>query len=112
MPCELFLTAVVPDDRVNTARAILSGVTEMRERRRFTAVCYIHREDSAAPKTLDRLKELQKERGSPNAARWQELHQILLKQSYVLQERVDITQEASNPTAGWVPACLGHLALR
>ncbi|KAK3340016.1 mediator complex, subunit Med18 [Lasiosphaeria hispida] len=91
MPHEIFLTAVVPVADVTTARSVLGGVTEMRERHQFTKVRYLQRQD-AGLKTLEKLKEYQKERG-PNAVRWQELHQILLKQSYILQERINITQE-------------------
>ncbi|KAK0704644.1 mediator complex, subunit Med18 [Lasiosphaeris hirsuta] len=97
MPHEIFLTAVVPDADVTTARSVLGGVTEMRERHQFNRVRYMQRQD-AGPKTLDKLKEYyQKERG-PNTVRWQELHQILLKQSYILQERISITQEVMAST--------------
>ncbi len=98
MPHEIFLTAMVPDADATKARAVLGGMTEMRERHQFTKVRYLQRED-LNPKSLDKFKELQKERG-PNAARWQELHQILLKQHYILQERINITQEVPSATQG------------
>ncbi|KAK3684188.1 mediator complex, subunit Med18 [Podospora appendiculata] len=91
MPHELFLTAIVPDESMLKARAVLGGVCEMRERHSFTKVRYVRRTDPS-PKGLHTIKELQKEKG-PNLPHWQEMHQILAKQSYVLQELIDITPE-------------------
>lgn len=101
MPHEIFMTAVVADLDAAKARSVLTGVTETRERHRYTKVRHLHRGD-AAPKSLDKLKELGKEPRNPNAPRWQELHQILLAQSYILQERVDITVEVLNRQSGFV----------
>lgn len=98
MPHEIFLTAVVPDADAPKARAVLSGVTEMHERHHFTKIRYLHRKDPGA-KSLDPLKSLQQEK-SPNAVRWKELHQILLKQPFIIQERVDISQEMINMNQG------------
>ncbi|KAK3314840.1 mediator complex, subunit Med18 [Apodospora peruviana] len=97
MPHEIFLTAIVPDDYAFNARAVLAGHTEMREQHRFTKVRYMRREEFGV-KGLPTNKDLQKERG-PNAALWQELHQIFLKQSYIIQERTDITDEIKNAGA-------------
>ncbi|KAK3321234.1 Med18 protein-domain-containing protein [Cercophora scortea] len=91
MPHELFLTAVVPDESTLKARSVLGGVCEMRERHSFTKVRYIRRTDPAL-KGLHTIKELQKEKG-PSLPLWQELHQILAKQPYVLQVLIDITPE-------------------
>lgn len=101
MPHEIFMTAVVADLDAAKARAVLTGITETSERHRYTKVRHLHRGD-AAPKSLDKLKELGKEPRNPNAPRWQELHQILLAQSYILQERVDVTAEVLNIQSGFV----------
>jgi hypothetical protein len=100
MPHEIFMTAVVPDADATKARSVLTGVTETRERHRYTKIRYMQRDD-ASPKSLDKLKELGKEPRNPNAARWQELHQILLAQSYIVQERVDITPEVLSRKSGY-----------
>lgn len=111
MPHEIFMTAVVVDADAAKARSVLTGVTETRERHRYTKVRHLHRGDGA-PKSLDKLKELGKEPRNPNAPRWQELHQILLAQSYILQERVDITAEVLSRQSGFViPSRLGHRLL-
>jgi hypothetical protein len=101
MPHEIFMTAIVPDGDATKARSVLTGVTETRERHRYTKIRYMQRED-ASPKTLDKFKELGKESRNPHAARWQELHQILLAQSYIVQERVDITPEVLSRKSGYV----------
>lgn len=101
MPHEIFLTAVVPDADATKARAVLAGITEMKERHQYTLVRHLQREDSN-PKTLDKLKEFQKEKGA-NAPRWQELYQILVKQAYVILEQIDVTPEVSATAAGEIP---------
>ncbi|KAK5661048.1 hypothetical protein OQA88_12427 [Cercophora sp. LCS_1] len=90
---EIFLTAVVPDTALPTARAVLSGLTEMHEHHSYTRVRHLHRGD-LSPKSLDKLKELSRER-NPHAVRWAEFHQILLKQNYVVQERIDTTAKVN-----------------
>jgi len=98
MPHEIFLTAVIPDADAPKARAVLSGVTEMHERHHFTKIRYLLRRDPSA-KSLEPLRSLQQEK-SPNAVRWKELYQILLKQSFIIQERVDVSQEMLNLNQG------------
>ncbi|KAK1761505.1 hypothetical protein QBC47DRAFT_30572 [Echria macrotheca] len=98
---EVYLTAAVSDADAPKARALLGGVTEMSERHQFTKVRYLQREDPK-PNSLDRFKELAKEK-SPNASRWEQLHQILSKQSYILQERVNITNEVASANSGMPP---------
>ncbi|KAK0651164.1 mediator complex, subunit Med18 [Cercophora newfieldiana] len=96
MPHEVFLTAVVKDGDALKARAILAGITEMKERHHYLLVRHMERDPSNRdPKILNKLKEFQKER-SPNAARWLEFQQTLTKQEYVVREHVDITQEVSS----------------
>ncbi|KAK3898524.1 hypothetical protein C8A05DRAFT_18914 [Staphylotrichum tortipilum] len=101
---EVFITACLPDDDAETAQAILSGVTEMRHRERFTRVNYYEPQDKGLPT----IKQLLKER-PPTLPQWQELNLILAKQPSVLQLRTDITEEiqsaqARNATAADVPA--------
>ena len=97
MPHELFLTAIVPDADAVKARSVLGGITEMRERHQFTRVRYLRRPD-ASPRGLEPLKELHKEKNAI-AARWGELHQIFSRQSYLVQERVNITRYMANAEA-------------
>ena len=101
MPHEIFMTAIVPDADAPKARSVLTGMTEARERHRYIKVRFMQREE-ASPKSLDKLKELGKDTRNPNAARWQELLQTLLAQSYIIQERIDITSEITNRRAGYV----------
>ncbi|KAK3944459.1 hypothetical protein QBC46DRAFT_165253 [Diplogelasinospora grovesii] len=101
---EIFLTATVQPENVETVRAILQGYCEGGERQRVTLVRHLHRRDESSGmianiKGLPTIKELQKEKG-PNTALWQELHQSLAKQSYILQTRYDVTEEFSNAQAG------------
>jgi len=99
LPHELFLTAVVPDQDAGKARAVLQGITEMRERHQYTFVRHLHRDDSN-PRTLDKLKNYYQREKGPVAVRWKELHDILSKQQYIMQEQIDITPELSaNDTA-------------
>lgn len=97
MTHEIFLTAVVDSDEdAVKARAILCGYTEMKERQRFTKVRHMLRDgNDNGVKGFPTIKELQKER-TANSAIWQELHQIFMKQSYIVQERTDVTNEAKN----------------
>jgi len=91
MTHEIFLTAVVnSDEDAIKARAILRGYTEIRERQRFTKVRHMVRN---GVKGLPTIKELQKER-TPNLPIWTELHQILMKGAYIIQERTDVSDEA------------------
>ncbi|KAK3386879.1 mediator complex, subunit Med18 [Podospora didyma] len=98
---EIFLTAVVKDADIPVAMAVLGGMTEMREQRQFTRVRYLQRD--AAVKGLPTIKEIQKEK-VPTTAQYTELHQILLKQSYLLQERVNITDDLRPAESAEVPA--------
>ena len=91
MTHESFLAASVLDEDGATARAIVSGVTESRERRYFTRVQYYNPQD-ATVQGLSTIKQLQKER-RPATPQWQDLHRILLKQPSVVQVRADITEE-------------------
>ncbi|KAK1828308.1 hypothetical protein QBC39DRAFT_359657 [Podospora conica] len=95
MTYEIFMTAVVKDQDVAKARSVLTGVTECRERHRYTKISHMERQDRE-PKSLDKFKELGKETRHPDAPRWQELHQTLLRTPYVMQMRVDVTSEFEN----------------
>ncbi|KAL2260273.1 hypothetical protein VTK26DRAFT_5759 [Humicola hyalothermophila] len=94
MPHDIFLAAVVLNPDVPKARALLGGFTEMRERHQFTRIQHYVPKD-AVIKGFSNIKELQKERG-PNAAKWQELHQILARQPSTLQVRTIITDEVQS----------------
>lgn len=98
---EIFLTSPIPDASLPTARAVLSGLTSMHEHHTYTRVRHLHRDD-LSPKSLDKLKELARERipRDPNAARWGEFHQILTKQNYIVQERWDVTSEMTGGGGG------------
>ncbi|KAL2140027.1 hypothetical protein VTI28DRAFT_4335 [Corynascus sepedonium] len=94
MTHESFLAATVLEEDGATARAILRGVTESRERHYFTRVQHYKPLDSTS-RGLPTVKQLQKER-TLTTAQWQELHQILVKQPSVVQVRTDITEEVEN----------------
>ncbi|KAK3298054.1 mediator complex, subunit Med18 [Chaetomium fimeti] len=94
MTHESFLAATVLTEDGPTARAILCGVTESRERHYYTRVQH-YKPQNSATQGLSTIKQLQKER-RPTAAQWHELHQILAKQPSVVQVRTDITEEAEN----------------
>lgn len=101
---EVFITACIPQADAETAQAILSGVTEMRHRERFTRVQHYEPQDKGLPA----IKQMAKER-TPTFPQWQELHQILVKQPSVVQLRTDITEEVQsargrNATTAEVPA--------
>ncbi|KAM7186952.1 hypothetical protein V8F20_011181 [Naviculisporaceae sp. PSN 640] len=110
MTHEIFMTAVVHGDDTIKARAFLAGYTEMRERHRFTRVRHQTRQEFGI-KGLPSIKELQKERG-PNAQVWQELHQIFMKQSYTMQERADVTDEALTALSNGSPTTLSEGKMR
>ncbi|KAK4101795.1 hypothetical protein N658DRAFT_424939 [Parathielavia hyrcaniae] len=95
MSYELFMSAVVGDADAAKARALLGGFTEMRERHRVTRIQHYEPHDIAI-KGLPVIKQLQKER-RPAALQWQELHQILVKQPFILHTRTDITDKAQKP---------------
>ncbi|KAK0723257.1 mediator complex, subunit Med18 [Lasiosphaeria miniovina] len=84
MPHEIFLTAVVNEHDFDAAVKVLGGITAMREQQHISRVHYYIRDVSV--RGLPSIKEIQKEKG-PTSASWQELHQILLKQSYILHTR-------------------------
>jgi hypothetical protein len=92
MTYELFMNAIVSGADEAKARALLGGFTEMRERHQVTRVQHYEPEDTAV-KGLPTIKQLQKER-RPTAPQWQELHQILAKQPFILHVRTDTTEEA------------------
>lgn len=94
MTHESFLAASVLDDDGVTARSILSGITESRERHSFTRIQH-YRPQAPTAQGLSTIKQLQKERRA-TTPRWQELHQILVKQPSVVQVRTDITLEVEN----------------
>jgi mediator of RNA polymerase II transcription subunit 18 len=94
MTHESFLAATVLVEDGPTARAILCGVTESRERHYYTRIQHYKPQHSAS-QGLSTIKQLQKER-RPTAVQWHELHQILVKQPSVVQVRTDITEEAEN----------------
>ncbi|KAH6620620.1 mediator complex, subunit Med18 [Chaetomium sp. MPI-SDFR-AT-0129] len=98
MTHESFLAASVLDDDGVTARSILSGITESRERHSFTRIQH-YRPQAPTAQGLTTIKQLQKER-RPTTPRWQELHQILVKQPSVVQVRTDITPEVENAMSG------------
>ncbi|KAK4455420.1 hypothetical protein QBC34DRAFT_389864 [Podospora aff. communis PSN243] len=103
MPHEVFITAVINDADANKARAILAGITEMKERHQYLLVRHFERGPADRdPKILDSLKEYQKERG-PNAARWQQFAQTLLRQEYIVQEHIDVTTEVAAANGGDIP---------
>lgn len=92
MTHESFLAATVVTEDGPTARAILGGVTESRERHCYIRVQH-YKPQNPASQGLSTIKQLQKER-RPTAALWHELHQILVKQPSVVQVRTDITEQA------------------
>ncbi|KAK4156352.1 mediator complex, subunit Med18 [Chaetomidium leptoderma] len=97
MTYEIFLTDSVEDAKVATARAILSGFTQINEQHRFTRIQHHEPRDSAV-KGFSTIKQLQKER-RPTTPQWQELHQILVKQPSFLELRTDITEEVEAQNA-------------
>ncbi|KAM7220846.1 hypothetical protein V8F06_003740 [Rhypophila decipiens] len=103
MTHEVFMTTVVANNEVTRARALLRGFTEIRERHRFTRVRHL----TPGAKGLPAIKDLQKERG-PNAQVWQELHQIFTRQSYIIQDRVDVTDEALAAISTGGPVNIGQ----
>ncbi|EAQ87016.1 hypothetical protein CHGG_08269 [Chaetomium globosum CBS 148.51] len=94
MTHESFLAATVLAEDGPTARAILCGVTESRERHYYISVRHYKPQNSAS-QGLSTIKQLQKER-RPTSAQWHELHQILVKQPSVVQVRTDVTEEAEH----------------
>ena len=105
MPYEIFMAVQVPivprdADRLKTC-AILTGITQNQPRHCYTKVTHIERDP--AIKGMPTLKDLLKERSPTNPAqphwnsmRWKELDQILAKQSYTMQLRVDLTAEVES----------------
>ena len=98
MPHEIFLAAVVQDADVPKARALLGGFSEMRERHQYTRIQHYVPQDVSI-KGFPAIKELQKERG-PNTPKWQELHQILVRQPSTLQVRTLVTEEVQKVSSG------------
>ncbi|KAK3303958.1 uncharacterized protein B0T15DRAFT_225003 [Chaetomium strumarium] len=94
MPHEIFLSAIVADADVARARALLGGYTEMRERHAYTRVQHYQPQDLSV-KGFPTIKQVLRE-PTPSNARWQELHQILVKQPSVLHLRFDITESVHN----------------
>ncbi len=87
---ELFLTAVVPDEDASQARAVLQGFCMTRERHHFTHVVYYQPQGLGLPAVKTTVKN-----GLPqNAKLWAELHQILSKQAYLVQNRFELSEKA------------------
>ncbi|KAK0612799.1 mediator complex, subunit Med18 [Bombardia bombarda] len=100
---EIFLTAIVADAEAQKARTILAGITEMREQHHITKTRHLRRD--LAVSGLPTIRQLQKGpagpagQKTPNAAAWQELHSAFLRQSYIIQRRLDITDDVLQPAS-------------
>ncbi|KAK4164967.1 mediator complex, subunit Med18 [Cladorrhinum sp. PSN259] len=88
---DIFITAVVHDDDILKARAILAGATKSQEYHYFMRTQHFEPTDTSV-KGLPLHKELIKERNA-HTPLWNELNSILLKQAYTLQVRTKVNQD-------------------
>ncbi|KAK3990478.1 mediator complex, subunit Med18 [Cladorrhinum sp. PSN332] len=102
---DIFLTAVIQDEDVLKARAILAGVTKSQEYHLFMRIQHFEPKDQSV-KGLPLIKELTKERNN-HTPNWLELNSILLKQAYTLQIRTKVNKDeieaAKNGGAPLIP---------
>ena len=90
---EIFLTAVVNNDDVARARAILSGVLVVRERHIFEHIVHYYG-PLGITQGLPAIKEIQKKALPPNVKLWNELHQYMGKFPYILIVRNQLNETA------------------
>jgi mediator of RNA polymerase II transcription subunit 18 len=83
---EFFLTAIVVDEEILQARALLQGYCAMPESHQFHRVLFFRGPDR--PDGFKKVKDLDK---IPNGRAFRELQQYLSKQSYVLQARYPLS---------------------
>lgn len=85
---EYFLTANVPDDKIDQARAVLQGVCGMYGRHEFKRVLFYRGPDS--PDGFKKVKAVEK---SPNKASFAELQRYLAKQSFILRLEYSVRKQ-------------------
>ncbi|KAK4456613.1 hypothetical protein QBC42DRAFT_280895 [Cladorrhinum samala] len=90
---EIFATAVVQNDDILKARAILAGVTKSQEYHRFMRIQHFEPQDPST-RGLPAIKEIQKERNTnPHVPAWVELNAILLKQQYTVRIHTKVNMD-------------------
>ncbi|KAL7944005.1 mediator complex, subunit Med18 [Trichoderma barbatum] len=88
---ELFLTALVEDNDVNTALAVLSGFCSMQPWESVSRVIYF--QGPPRPSGITNQRSFEKPIRKEAAMLWKELHQNLSRQSFVLQARYEIYKD-------------------
>lgn len=90
---EIFITAVVQNEDILKARAILAGVTKSQEYHHFMRIQHFEPQDLST-RGLPTIKEIQKERNTnPHVPAWVELNTILLKQQYTVRIHTKINKD-------------------
>lgn len=103
---ELFLTAVVPDADIERAKALLQGLSGMTARGTVHRVLYFA--GPPQPRGLAVKRAIPQPIQPAQARLWTELHQQMLRQSFVLQARYPVANR-DEPGAG-SPAILAGSA--
>jgi mediator of RNA polymerase II transcription subunit 18 len=85
---EYFLTAYVPDDMIDLARAVLQGVCGMFGEHEFKRVLFY-----PGPDRPDGFKKVKTVEKSPNKASFDELRRYLAKQSFILRLEYSVREQ-------------------
>ncbi|OIW27696.1 hypothetical protein CONLIGDRAFT_444350 [Coniochaeta ligniaria NRRL 30616] len=104
---EYFLTAFVPNDKVDMARGVLQGVCAMAGTHQFKRVLYYR-----GPDRPDGFKKLKGVERTPNGRFFAELQRYLAKQSFILRVEYPLREQEFGSVAQPEPLDKRHGALR